>query len=547
MADQERPIHVAAVASFRVPVPWENNSPKFDGKTPSNLRRFLRNVQTICEKGKITGDQEKKDLMLSYLTDDDTRDQWERLHHYKTGGFDLWVEEIEELFPELEDARVGTLERLKKICSEYRGIEPSELGSLRRFSISFSNEADKLMQAPASIDNGQLVDMYLEVLQERFAEQVNFMASQNKILTEKVGSGTILKPSAVQQAAEGIHADRDEEKGEALVKRRGAKIPLSDVIGIAEAISLNWTGPTLSKYGNSGSIASSFKGEPASKKEVEGLAQVIAHLSDKFDLVDKKIAEKIDASIKKSFVQNTHQTPPHMDHNQSSNAGKSNGNNDTGHQQSVVKYNGNNGGNWNNRSSSSRTGEKDMSCFYCWLLEHFMVDCPYKQEHIDMGYVKVENGNLKLGDNRYIPRYPESKSRKDRVDDYWVAQGKRKGSDIGRLGNPQSQMVQYGFEQNSDQLNLMYDTRDDELRSLRVQMMNSQIPQQLGNPSIMSQPQQQLVQLSRVANNGQNMVPNNPMLPPGWDLSQFVQLLEGLKAQTSNAQGQFVQTRTGAG
>ncbi|KAJ6456031.1 hypothetical protein C8R47DRAFT_1082547 [Mycena vitilis] len=209
MADEPRPVVVGSVAGFRVPQAWESSSPKFDGKSPLLLRRFLRNVQTICEKGKVTADQEKKDLVLSYLTDEETHEQWQRLHHYKTGAFSAWIEEIEELFPELEDAKVGTLSRLKKICSEYQGIKPSELGLVRRFSVSFSNEADKLLQAPASVDNGQLVDWYLEVLDERFAEQVNFMASQSLILADRTGEDLLPKTSAVEQAAEGEHAERD--------------------------------------------------------------------------------------------------------------------------------------------------------------------------------------------------------------------------------------------------------------------------------------------------------------------------------------------------
>lgn len=546
----DKPVNVVSVASFRVPVPWDQHGPKFDGKTPSKLRSFLRNVQTICEKGKIVGEQERKNLVLDYLTDEETREQWERLHHYKTGTYDAWVREIEELFPELEDARVGTLARLKKICAENRGIEPSELGALRRFSVSFSNEADKLMQAPASIDNGQLVDMYLEVLEEKFAEQVNFMASQNKILERKNGTeGSKLTPSAVQLAAEGDHADREGEKGDTLVKRRGAKIPLSEIIGIAEAISDNWTGSS-SKYSSSGSKYQSTKGESSAEKKMEGIAQILAHLNDKLDLVDKKIEEKIDASLKKSFSQNVRETPPHMDKNQS--GGKSEGNNDQGNSNSVVKHNGNHnnsGWNGNNRNSGNHNGEKDMSCYYCWLLAHLIKDCPYKQEHIDMGYVKVDNGAIRLGDNRYVPKYPENKSRKERVDDYWAAQGKRKGTELGRLNSPQGQMLQYGFDQNTDQMNLIYDTRDDELRSMRVQMMHSQVPAQLSN-QIMSSPQshQQLVQVAGSSAVNQDVIQNMPKLPAGWDMNQFVQLINGLNIQASgNSQSQLIQTRTGAG
>ncbi|KAJ6456026.1 hypothetical protein C8R47DRAFT_1082542 [Mycena vitilis] len=277
------------------------------------------------------------------------------------------------------------------------------------------------------------------------------------------------------------------------------------------------------------------------KKEIEGLSQIIASLRDQVSLVDKKIEEKVDSSLKKSFVQNVRDVPPHMEHNHGSGQ---NGGNGQGNSNAMVKSNGNNGGNGNNNANKGA----NLSCFYCWFLEHYSSNCPYKQEHIDMGYVKFENGVIKLGDGRYIPRYPENKSRKERVDDYWAAQGKRRGSELGRIGNAQSQLLQQGFDPDCDQVNMLYDTRDDELRSMKVQMLNAQIPQQM-EPQIMAKPQampQQFMQMGGVVPNNA-VVANSVTLPAGWDLQQLAQLVEAVKSQSnSNASNQFIQTRTGA-
>ncbi|KAJ6566277.1 hypothetical protein B0H19DRAFT_940940, partial [Mycena capillaripes] len=140
------------VANFKIPVPWDSNRPQFDGRTASSLKRFLRNLKEIFEKGKITEDIDRKQRTVDYLTDEDTRQQWEALPHFESGTFKDWVAEIQELFPELEDDRVGSLAKLEKICKDAQGIEVQDLGGLRRFSASFLNEANKLLLAPAAIN-----------------------------------------------------------------------------------------------------------------------------------------------------------------------------------------------------------------------------------------------------------------------------------------------------------------------------------------------------------------------------------------------------------
>jgi hypothetical protein len=170
---------MAHVANFRIPVPWDNNSPTFDGQSTSALRRFLRHMGTIITVGGITDETEKKEKSLEYISNQDVVEQWERLPSYTTGSYEDWVKEIEELFLELEDAKVGSRENLDKICEEYQDISVMEPGLVRRFSLAFTNEAEKLKKAPAAIENGQLVDMYLDCLEDSFMSNIRTLSTCN--------------------------------------------------------------------------------------------------------------------------------------------------------------------------------------------------------------------------------------------------------------------------------------------------------------------------------------------------------------------------------
>jgi hypothetical protein len=119
---------MAHVANFRIPVPWDKNSPTFDGKSASSLRRLLHHMGTIITVGSITDEGEKKDKALEYPSNQDIIEQWERLPTFANGSYEDWVKEIEELFPELGDAKVGSREKLDQICEEYQDIPVTDPG-----------------------------------------------------------------------------------------------------------------------------------------------------------------------------------------------------------------------------------------------------------------------------------------------------------------------------------------------------------------------------------------------------------------------------------
>jgi hypothetical protein len=299
------------VANFRIPNPWDKSSPSFDGETASSLRKFIRNLRNIFTQGGIATDAAKKAKTLEYLQEDDVIEQWERLPTYTSGTFDEWVAEIEGFFPELEDAKVGSLKKMRRICSEHQDVPVNDLGAVRRFSIAFVNEADKLLMPPAALDNGQLVDMYLDCLEESFANNINAIIMQSKFFA----NGTTATPAAAVNAGAGAAVAQPVS-----VKRRGDKVPLAFVIKTAKEMAEYWDGHS-SKRSKKGSAKGELAGkEVAIKLEedarenralLDGINALTAVIKDSFTIQDKKL----DQWMKTSFSQAVTNPPPQENSN----------------------------------------------------------------------------------------------------------------------------------------------------------------------------------------------------------------------------------------
>jgi hypothetical protein len=113
-----------------------------------------------------------------------------------------------------------------------------------------------------------------------------------------------------------------------------------------------------------------------------------------------------------------------------------------------------------------------------------------------------ENGSLGLSNRQFIPKFPENKSKKEHVDDYWVAQGKKCGATL-------LLQAQNMINASKDRVDHIYDSRDDELLSLKVQV---QALARISNSSQLGIPQPT-----------QGMVPTPQLAAP-----QFVQMPMGV-------------------
>ncbi|KAJ6527301.1 hypothetical protein DFH09DRAFT_1328112 [Mycena vulgaris] len=123
------------VASFRVPRPWESNVPKFTTEDKDDLQDFIEQVTDIINLAQITDEQEKKQLLTSYLPAK-KREMWRALTEYAVGTtYANFKKAVLKAYPEVKEDLDGTLEELVKLCAENRTIKRSEEGRLKRFGM----------------------------------------------------------------------------------------------------------------------------------------------------------------------------------------------------------------------------------------------------------------------------------------------------------------------------------------------------------------------------------------------------------------------------
>ncbi len=574
---------MASVSGFKIPAAWDQNRPKFDGETANSLRNFLRHCEIIFTSGSITDEQEKKEKLLEYVDHSDIREQWEKLRTFKDPiTFAKWKEEIVELFPEIEDMAQGSLSKLNNICQNSTPISRDELGKLRRFSLAFENEAEKLMKGSALVVNLNLVEMILKVLDPVFAEELENTMNQAAIVA-------IYHP---------VVAAAGQANGLSFLDRRGDRLPYKQVLKMADHIANNWVGRSSKRLLNGGSRSDLTAGlgmgmVPIAPSETVKIKQEIANRLDTFagelaqikdsaDVRERRLGESLkrlessfESTIRQlsqsssNFNQTSRQLPPHMDqsaptqkqrydHNQEHNHGSRSG---TGH----------------DHAHSGGAGP----CFFC-NGPHYVNECDKKDGFIDRGLVIIENGLIKLGNGNWIPKYPEQLSRMQKVEDYY------RKIDGGKNLPPvqQANMVQTfysGHSQGSfsqydpyheDRVGNYYDTLDDEIRSAKVQqvsrlraanqMLEGSSKQSYQVPAVpMSSPQvpimgtnmaQIMPQFQQIpyTQEVQPVVQSNvPVVPVnnGVDLNQLIQFMNILNSSNRTGtpvQDQMVMTRGGS-
>lgn len=537
--------------NFRMPNGWDRNSPRFDGKTASSLKRFLLQCNSIITQGGLVDDDDKKARVLEYV-ETDVRDQWESLDSFVGGTYESWIKEIEALFPELEDWDKGSIEKLNRLCKQNQNISTSDLGQLRRFSKAFMVEATKLLADPAAISNGRLVTIFEGCLDQDFAAMVKLM--RNHVTIMGIANPAYAIPAGVPGTAGASTG----------VKRRTDKPPIQEVIRVAESIA---AASGVDEDSDKDDFVNTGSGSKTAAAEVKGMkkelsstmdtfAEEMAKLKDAMVVQEKRMKESlnhVETTLKHTFSQAVRGPPPHQD---------------------LPPVNPR-----ANPNPGPLRSDKDAGCHYCWETDHRIAECDYKNEHIDMAYLSFDSGYLRLGNGAYIPRAPMDKSRKVRVDEYYASQGKPKGKPLrsslaANYHHTQYAQTSYGED---DYVHAIYDSRDDELRSNRVQrQFHAAIPAPpaphnhyptAAVPGIPYPVNQGLAPLAypgfpypgipstapvtQITQPQYVQIPTAPAATPGnFDFNQLAQLVDEARraglVQPSAPQEQFVATRTGA-
>jgi hypothetical protein len=546
------------VQGFKIPTAWDSNRPKFDGETASSLKLFLRNTEQVCDSGGITSEQEQKKLLLNYLDDSDIREQWQSLSMFaeaEGSTYKKWRKQILRLYPEVEDQEVGSIQKLQDICASARPISRPELGKLRRFRLAFETEAEKLKKGPSAlVVNRTLVDLVLSVLEEGYSQEVEVAMNQQGI--RAIHEGT----------AAGDESDDETEP----TTRRGDRLSYKQVLKLADYIANNWTGrtagamlldsprantstrvpgliPTL--VSRDSTPMNSIKTEVNERLDV--FAGQMAQLRDTAILQEKRLAEnlkKMESSFEntvKLLSQAVKPSPPHMDNRPREQAEE------------------------RREPREQREPRPDVACHFC-NGPHYIRDCRNKDEFITLGWVKVEDGQLRLGTGGWIPRYPENLSRMQKVEEHFRRQGvTRESAKAQRAGMMQSFYSSASWTQDdgygngyTDRVDHLYDTTEDEIRSVKIQQMSRAPSQNYMAPSPVFQqsipfpstgaqplasnggvqPPQQFLQVPQGQFTSPPVQANN-----GIDISQLIQLFNAVRGEgTGGVVDQLVATRSGA-
>ncbi|KAJ6464808.1 hypothetical protein DFH09DRAFT_1112999 [Mycena vulgaris] len=199
--------------------------------------------------------------------------------------------------------------------------------------------------------------------------------------------------------------------------------------------------------------------------KLESFANDIAQMKDREVLREKCLLETL-ASLKASFTQGTRDPPPHQEQFRNKDS-----------------YNQGGGGNQSRNNEECRNNDERP--------RNEERDCPEKQEHINNGRIIMEKKIIKLSNGQQIPSFPPYKSRKERVDDYYANKGIPKLIEpaMWQSYNPSSYYLHHhSYESGVDSVRDVYDSRDDELKSMRIQRALQQQQQQFAHQQ---QPQQQ--------------------------------------------------------
>src|SRR6267143_5610076 len=103
-----------AESGFYMPVPGENNAPLFDPSRPSQIRRYLTQLEHLFERAAISHDQDEMKFYTTFFVDPDLTDLWEAFPEFTSPS---------STFGNLKSALIGTYARFGK-------YKPSDLHAL---------------------------------------------------------------------------------------------------------------------------------------------------------------------------------------------------------------------------------------------------------------------------------------------------------------------------------------------------------------------------------------------------------------------------------
>jgi hypothetical protein len=159
------------MSSNDMPSPDTRDAPKFHYEKPRELNRFIRRVEELFEMHGVKSNTAKIKYLGAYA-DARTEREWEAMSSSASGNFASFKKEIIESYPEANDEMRGSMIELKRIINCYSNMMPEDLAQLQAYRRAFTAEAKKLRADPPLLSNCEVVNKFLQPLDESFRERI---------------------------------------------------------------------------------------------------------------------------------------------------------------------------------------------------------------------------------------------------------------------------------------------------------------------------------------------------------------------------------------
>ena len=332
----------------KMPKPGERNAPSFDPDKPEELGRFFDRIEDWYAEEDIIDHLDMKRRIVKYL-DADSEIQWKAFSKFQNGTFAEFKAQVMAAYPKAEEVMKGSVTALKRKLKKHGPIDLDERHELLALIRTMTAEVDKLKRiTPPIHTNRELVELFLDRLTPTFAARVAQKLSMHRV---------------VNQANVGpIENDRNPED----------MYDIDEVMEMANSTALenaNPFGRFLTSQNKSG-YETSIK-----------LEEAVARLTDSITLqsqYNKQVDQKL--SSLQSFM-----NQPRQYNNSGGYAAQ------PGYNRGLVQ------------ASGPLYQPQHSDCFYC-RGPHRILECEQALKHLDMGWIKKIDNQLRLPDGTKIPR-----------------------------------------------------------------------------------------------------------------------------------------------
>lgn len=365
------------MATPRMPANSSRDAPKFDPEKPEELIRFFKLVEDLFKTCQIQDVKEKKDYAGRY-TDSQTEREWQGMEHFEKGTWEEWKKEIISSYPAASSLISGSLRALKEVCAMHRGLTMNDVAEVKSLKRKFNAESKKLVEKSSIISNRELVNMFMNCLDERYQMEISTRLSS-------IQAGRVADPD---------YRAEDPYK-------------LKDVMEAAELLAESAGSTFFSVPSFGSSQPSSISRETRKiKEEVDEIKQVVAGLQDRVEVTHKSMNEGM-SEIKQALHQNTMMFKSAMQQGVSFT------------QNAMPMQTGLPMGQEPSGSFGRIRDTRDDRCFYCHESGHIVPRCPQRKLHLDQGKIMEHDGKLRMFDGSWIPSSPREAPIMDRVEAQW--------------------------------------------------------------------------------------------------------------------------------